>query len=99
MANLQYNLSPQVFAYIIEGLAKGDIQPYNIHSQVHADTPLHYKNFSAVFTKEGPGNYTVTMVKDGTNIGVERAGTPVEAKMMVLGYLQSCVKLNQLEHA
>ncbi len=92
MAHPQYHLSPQVLAYIIEGLAKGKIQPYNIHAQVHADQRLFYKNYSAVFSKEAPGQYVVTMCKDDQNIGMERAGTPVEAKMMVLGYLTSQVK-------
>lgn len=87
------NLSPALFTLLIEQAAAGAVRPANLIGNITAMSVAKYGDHSAYFEKLAPRQYVVHL-KDGDNeVGTSEASTPVEAKLEVLGYLISKVKV------
>lgn len=92
MATQVPSLSPALLSVLIEQAAQGNVKSHALIGVVDANTPLTYKDHSAVFTKTRPGEYIITMHQNGNEIGKSFVNSPVEAKLEVLDFVISMAK-------
>jgi len=80
---------------LIRAVARGELPAARVVTQLQTKTEYSYGNRTAQFVKQGPGNFEVVFSEDGKIQPQQQATSPIEAKLMVLEYLQKAAETSE----